>query len=66
MSGAVKDDPKAPSVRQRSDTIHVALRSPPESVDFTVSAGSTVGQVRRPNAHTGLTPVLGFSVCKMS
>lgn len=52
MSGAVKDEPGAPSVRQRSEAIHVAVRSPTESEDFTVR------QVRRTNAHTGLTHVL--------
>ncbi|XP_044052153.1 ubiquilin-1-like isoform X2 [Siniperca chuatsi] len=46
MSGAVKDEPRAPSDCQRSETIHVAVKSLTESKDFTVSGGCTARQLK--------------------
>ncbi|KAE8292088.1 Ubiquilin-1 Protein linking IAP with cytoskeleton 1 [Larimichthys crocea] len=46
MSGAVKDEPRAPSDRQRCERIHVAVKSLTESKDYTVRAGCTVRQLK--------------------
>ncbi|XP_041793600.1 ubiquilin-1-like [Chelmon rostratus] len=46
MSGPVKHEPRARSDRQRSETIHVAVKSPTESQDFTVRGGCTVRQLK--------------------
>ncbi|TKS78596.1 Ubiquilin-1 Protein linking IAP with cytoskeleton 1 [Collichthys lucidus] len=46
MSGAVKNEPRAPSDRQRCERIHVAVKSLTESKDYTVRAGCTVRQLK--------------------
>ncbi|XP_008292803.1 ubiquilin-1 [Stegastes partitus] len=56
MSGAVKDEPRAPSDRHRSEMIHVAVRSVTESRDFTVRGDCTVRQLKR-----GLSERMGAS-----
>lgn len=53
MSGAVKDEPRAPGECQRTEMIHVAVKSLSESKDFTVRGDCTVRQVRRPQ-HPGV------------
>ncbi|XP_029296072.1 ubiquilin-1-like [Cottoperca gobio] len=46
MSGAVKDDPRASGGRQRSEMIHVTVKSVTESKDFTVRGSCTVRQLK--------------------
>ncbi|XP_076587736.1 ubiquilin-1-like [Chaetodon auriga] len=46
MSGPVKHEPRARGDRQRSETIHVAVRSPTDSQDFTIRGGCTVRQLK--------------------
>ncbi|XP_078107002.1 ubiquilin-1-like [Sander vitreus] len=46
MSGAGKDEPTAPGDCQRSQTIHVAVKSLTESKYFTVRGGCTVRQLK--------------------
>ncbi|XP_059194103.1 ubiquilin-1-like [Centropristis striata] len=46
MSGAVKDETRAPGDRQRSETIHVAVKSLTESKDFAVRRDCIVRQLK--------------------
>lgn len=46
MSDAVRNEPRAPSDSQRSETIHVTVRSLTESKDFTVERGCTARQLK--------------------
>ncbi|XP_037634317.1 ubiquilin-1-like [Sebastes umbrosus] len=46
MSGTVGDEQRAPGDRQKSETIHVTVKSPTESNDFTVRRGCTVTQLK--------------------
>nr|XP_046243565.1 ubiquilin-1-like [Scatophagus argus] len=46
MSDPVKDDSKAPNDHQRSETIHVAVKSPTESKGFIVREGCTIRQLK--------------------
>ncbi|KAM9360676.1 LOW QUALITY PROTEIN: ubiquilin-1-like [Symphorus nematophorus] len=46
MSGAVKDEQRAPRDRQRSERIHISVKSPTESKEFSVRGGCTVRQLR--------------------
>ncbi|XP_018524266.1 ubiquilin-1 [Lates calcarifer] len=56
MSGAVKDEPRAPGECQRTEMIHVAVKSLSESKDFTVRGDCTVRQLK-----WGLSDRLGSS-----
>nr|XP_033494248.1 ubiquilin-1-like [Epinephelus lanceolatus] len=46
MSGAVNDKPGTPGGRQRSERIHVSIKSLTESKDFSVRGGCTVRQLK--------------------
>ncbi|KAM3611707.1 uncharacterized protein V6R79_022918 [Siganus canaliculatus] len=47
MSDTLKDEPRARWDRQRSERIHVVVKSPGERKDYTVRRGFSVGQLRR-------------------
>ncbi|XP_056231548.1 ubiquilin-1-like [Seriola aureovittata] len=56
MSGAMKDEPRSASECQRTEMIHVAVKSLTESKDFTVRGDCTVRQLK-----WGLSDRLGAS-----
>lgn len=46
MSGAVKDEPRAPCECPKAETIHIAVKSVTDSRDFNVRGDSTVRQLK--------------------